>query len=310
MVEGFMAEDAETIPRFFASSAAGAVSLDVLNFGIGASNVFEYFALIRDAVPLFRPRDLILIFYANDFWPDPYQAKWLEGVLESEWNDPWSPRVASVLRSLWAGRRVPRRWFDQPVPFHPAVPNTRNPWSDPAWEAKWGPVVSPHIADMMRRGIFNPWVVNDLVGHEQIHLDPIDMRSALGPLSGFVSAYQATLLVAYLPSRNQVSDAYLPFQHEYSKAPRGASFATPEYQGQARQLAAACAELGVPFLDLTPGIRRLESAGTRLYWDYDEHMRAEGYRFVGETLFAWWSTHRPGAEEQLARAGSDEFRQR
>ena len=46
----------------------------------------------------------------------------------------------------------------------------------------------------------------------------------------------------------------------------------------------ACAALRVPFVDLTPLILREESAGRRLYWDFDNHMRPAGYSFVGRSL--------------------------
>jgi hypothetical protein len=40
---------------------------------------------------------------------------------------------------------------------------------------------------------------------------------------------------------------------------------------------------------LTPLLRREEDAGRRLFWDYDNHMRPEGYGFVGAVLADWWA---------------------
>ena len=36
-------------------------------------------------------------------------------------------------------------------------------------------------------------------------------------------------------------------------------------------------------------LRAREEEGERMYWDYDEHMKPQGYRVVGEALYAWWS---------------------
>ncbi len=42
------------------------------------------------------------------------------------------------------------------------------------------------------------------------------------------------------------------------------------------------------FLDLTPDIAATESAGRRLYWNYDSHMNRNGYRLCAEHIAEWW----------------------
>ena len=32
-----------------------------------------------------------------------------------------------------------------------------------------------------------------------------------------------------------------------------------------------------------------EKKGNHLYWNYDVHMKAQGYLWTGEVLFNWWS---------------------
>lgn len=61
------------------------------------------------------------------------------------------------------------------------------------------------------------------------------------------------------------------------------------YQVHQRQLAEQCAELQIPFLDLSPTIAREEARGRHLYWDYDDHPKAVGNSVVAQALFEAWS---------------------
>ena len=64
------------------------------------------------------------------------------------------------------------------------------------------------------------------------------------------------------------------------------------YQRHRRELDAQCRETGVPFVDCAPFIKKEEDSGRRLYWDYDDHLRPEANRMLGEALFAWWRQQR------------------
>ncbi len=59
----------------------------------------------------------------------------------------------------------------------------------------------------------------------------------------------------------------------------------PEYQIHQQYLKENCERLNIQFIDLTNSIKEKESNGERLYWDYDQHMRAKGYQLVGETIW-------------------------
>ena len=50
--------------------------------------------------------------------------------------------------------------------------------------------------------------------------------------------------------------------------------------------------MSIPLLDLTPTLRDLEIDGTRLYWNYDEHIIGYIYLAVGGILYEWWSDGR------------------
>lgn len=95
-------------------------------------------------------------------------------------------------------------------------------------------------------------------------------------------------MIVYLPSRSQVSDAYLPFQAMYSVNKQPHSLMGKEYNSHAIDLARECRVFDIPFLDLTPVLRARERQGKRLFWSYDEHMRPQGYRLAAEKTFAIW----------------------
>ena len=104
--------------------------------------------------------------------------------------------------------------------------------------------------------------------------------------------------MVYLPFSTQVSDRYRPFQEEYVTRPGPASLLGPRYQIHREALAANCAALAIPFLDLTPLFRAAEEKGEHLYWDYDEHLRGPSYLRVGATICACAETGR--APDRLA----------
>jgi hypothetical protein len=188
-----------------------------------------------------------------------------------------------------AGPRAPRRWIEPPFDFLPAVPDPRNPWSHGRRARALEAFVAPDIASAIRAGRFNPMLVEALPWFRKHLTREFEIGEHLRALRDFTAGHGATLRVVYLPTKTQVSDAYLAAQAPFS--PPGSaegSLIGPEYQVQAHRLAQSCAALGLPFLDLTPRLRAREAQGERLYWDYDDHMRAAGYRFSAEAIAAWW----------------------
>ena len=64
-----------------------------------------------------------------------------------------------------------------------------------------------------------------------------------------------------------------------------------EYQVHRRDLDTLCQEMNIPLIDLTDFIKKEEQAGNRLFWNYDDHMRARGYELVGRTIFKEWKAN-------------------
>ncbi len=290
VVEGFMASGADTIPAGFEQAArAGGEPVDVLNLGVAAADFPEYVRLIRDSVPLFHPDLLVLVLYANDFRPEPYDPAWLAEPLEPLYASPWELRLLHVISAVQEGRRLPRRWTERPFPFFAAVPDPANPWSDPERARRYRAFVDPGMAEAMEHGRFNPFAVDCLPVYEMLLLTPDDRTPHLQALSAFSERHGARLRVVYFPTRNQVSDRYRGAQRRFSREARAATFTGARHQLQARRLRSACERLGIPFLDLTPLLRAWENEKGPLFRKYDEHMTGEGYRLVGSAIYGWWS---------------------
>lgn len=298
-VEGFLAGPGETIPAAFAAAAAAAGErVEAMNLGVGAAGLAEYFTLIADLVPRFRPDHLVLVLYANDFWPQRYQQSWLE----SREPRPLRPasRLVSVTRTLGTGQRVPRRWMDPPFAFLAPVPDPRNPLSDPRFDAYAAGFVAPEVLEVMRRGGLSPWLVNEAGELERSLRTPVALDDHLRALADFTSAHGVHAWIVYVPSRSQVSDRYLEAQLRFSRPLPVASLTGAAYQRHAGDARLASQRAGLPFLDLTPALRERELAGESLYFPYDGHMRPLGYTQSGRRVWTWWS--REGGARRRASA--------
>lgn len=286
LTEGFMATDEETIARGY-EKAAGEHS-EAMNFGIGGNGIPEYVALIHDAVPLFHPRQLIVVIYANDLpvtEPIPVREDF-----RPRRGNSWTPRLLQIFARVARHEAVPRRWHSPPVLFVPVVPDPLNPWSNPPPEFSQ---VDPALAAAMRQGNFNPFVVDVLNKAATALREPVEIGDTLRQLQTFTRAQGTALRLVYLPFSTQVSDRYVPFQQKYSTHHEVESLRGPEFQIHQGALRRSCAALAIPFLDLTPLLRRAEEKGEHLYWDFDEHMRGPSYMRVGATIARWVKT---GAE--------------
>jgi hypothetical protein len=290
-VEGMMAGDHETIPSVFQGVRSvlwhshGGTPIEAMNFGMGGTGLGHYLRLAAAAIPLFRPRTVVLILYANDLPPPPLDPRWLSPSFHPVRFKRWVPRAAHVIRRTAKGRPVPRRWHTPPFSFFGAVPDPTNPLSDraPGYE----PFIEPALLDAMKRGTLNPYLSDHLARSAEALRQPVDVRPHLEALAALARREQSRLRVAYLPHSLQVSDYYMTFARRYAVEKTVSSLTDTEYQQHAVSLAETCRALSLPFLDLTPALRREEDAGRHLYWDYDNHMRPAGYAFVANAVAEW-----------------------
>lgn len=298
-VEGFMASDKETIPQGFEKAAREKSHLlETLNLGIGASQLPEYFMLMRDAVPLFKPNYLLLVLFENDFFSVPqFDPSWFSPLFIPKYSRPLTPRLYAILENIRAHKSVPHIWHNSPFSFVASTPDPRNPWSSKEYADQWEKIVTPQIAEAMKRGRFNPYALNYYDRLEKTLRQSVDISPHLMALKEFVTQFSCQLFIAYIPCNHQVSDAYLSFLKEFNENENPSSLMEESYQIHARTLANTCRQLNIPFWDSTAILRQYEEEGERLYWDYDSHMKGKGYLLVGKYLYEWFTNQL--AESQL-----------
>lgn len=285
-VEGLMARDDEHIPAVFERIAGKeGVELEAMNFGVSGVGISNYFNLMKHAIPLFKPDHLILVLYAND--PLIYQFEMKEP-LTPLYSSRWLPRLFYVFKNMIADKTVPRSWTADPFPFIAAVPDLSNPMSNARKVKNYERFVDEKILAAMKKGRFNPHCVNEYNYYRTSLRKEMSITTLLKPLKVFAGHSSTKLHVVYLPSRSQVSDAYLRFQKDFNFNKELTSLMGDEFQGHARSIEVSARRLNIPFLDLTPILRERELGGERLFWNYDEHMKSAGYEIVARSIFDWW----------------------
>lgn len=289
-VEGFNSDRDNTIPDVFERLARerGRV-VDGLNLGIGGTGPREYARLIRDAIPIFDPDVVMLVLYENDLVSFVFDPETFESPPVADAESRWEPRVVRLIRHYRDRRRVPRRWMAEPFAFIPPAPDPRNAWVRLNRDGALESIVVPDIARAMRAGRFNAALAGWFHWARLSLPRPADFGPYLESVASFVVASGSQLTVVYIPTKSQVTDRYMTSVARYSAAEDVVSLMGEEFQVHAAGLSASCARLSVPFLDLTPELRRRESAGQELFWRYDDHFRPRGYRAAAEEIFSWWN---------------------
>ncbi len=293
-VEGFMAKDDETIPGVFERIAReSGPGLEAMNFGVSGVGVPSYFKLMSDAIALFRPDHLILVLYANDFPSDPFS---LREPVEPLFSSGWLPRSYYVIKNMLADKTVPRSWTADPFPFIAPVPDPSNPWSKAKNAEYYEGFIDKKIAAAMKKGRFNPYSAHEYYYFNENLRKPIEITAQLKSLKVFAERFSTKLHVVYLPSRSQVSDAYLRYQKDFNINKEPTSLMGNEFQRHALSLRMSTRWLQIPFLDLTPLFREKEAKGERLFWNYDEHMKSAGYEFTARSIYGWWQKDQEDVE--------------
>lgn len=285
-VEGVMAKQGETIAEGFTQTADNQ-SIDIINAGILGVGLSEYLQLTADMVPIFKPDYVVFCIYANDLGknapiiPSHY--------LEPTFFNPYKPRVVEIIHQAKTHGPVPIRWTDSKA-LLPKVPSPNNPWTNKT--AELSPQVTPQLAKAMQAGTFNPYRINGILLEEKYLKQAPALGEAIPFLQYTCSTFNTKPIIVYIPSRNQVTQYYYPFEKESSLQAFHDSLdlTTSLYQRHQRVIAAQCKQFQVPFIDLTPFIRQEESQGNHLYWNYDEHMKGRGYMLIGKAIRKQWET--------------------
>ncbi len=294
--EGFSTSADTAIPVLFEQHArADGLAVEALNLGVAGADWRAYTRLLRDATPLFRPDDVVLMVESTDLSRHAFDPRWLERPLEPVRARPFTPRALALLRRVREQGRLPRRWVSAPTAYLHPVPHPANPFSSPEEARRLEGLASPRMVRFMKRGRLSYGLAGMFPWSRRALLRPVSVAGFVAAVEAYTRALGARLLLVYLPFRSQVSDRYMGFEAELS-APGAevVSLTGPEYAGHARRFAEAAAEHGVPFLDLTSALRDL-ARSEAAFWSYDDHLRPVGYRAVARVVYEWWKATTPEA---------------
>ena len=280
-LEGVMAEQNETIPAQFANLTKG--NIEVMNFGMLGTGIINYLQLIADITPVFKPDAVVLAIYANDF--SASNPGFPTHTIEPELANPWLPRLAVLIKEWTRGYPIPPRWNGS-KPILPKFGEKRFPW--PSKQLMLN-AAEPDIVEAICDGNMNPYRIDQLQREKRDLSNSPNLFPSLEFLKYWSEQHGFKPYVIYIPSRNQVSRKYL--DHDLMaclSCDSNLDLTQPEYHSGRKILGQGCNELGLEFLDLTNAISLEEQNGRNLYWKYDEHMRATGYRLIAEQIQKRW----------------------
>lgn len=275
------------------------IKAEVINLGVVAATLTHLTQLARDAVPLLRPSDVVLVLYANDLPAPPFPSE-LAGPAPSfvPRDTPWFvPRLAELMVRVARGEPVHRRWFHRPIPFFPAYTNPASPWTNGSAPPAG---LDPELFRAMRAGRINPWLyeqakaIPGLLAHD---FSRGGLPTAyLGRIDEICREARANLLIVFVPFYGVTSPRYSPFLKKFGMDPAIAEemAANPTYRRQNRILRDLCEGMKLRLADTTEAIVRAETAGTPQFWGYDSHPRPVGYATIaGEIHRSWKASSKP-----------------
>jgi len=293
VVEGQGVGDAETIPAAWSRILADeGTPAEVINLGVIAASFPHLWILVRDAVPLLKPTDVVVALYPNDL-PAPFVPALLTApaaTFPRTPDDPLTPRAVDLVRRAVFEEPIHRRWFHRPIRFFSPVPDGTNPWSDGRPRP---PSLREDLYEDMKAGRLNPWLYSQAqdapgqLGH--------DFASGGSPvlflerMAGVCRAAGARMMVAYTPfcgvASRRCVDALAAAGMDRGTAE--ALAVDPRYRAQNRVLESVCADLRLPLADATAALEAADADAPQ-YWPYDTHPNAEGYATIARRIHEVW----------------------
>lgn len=291
VTEGMGAADSATIARELERRLASkGDKAEVINLGVIAATLDHLTILARDAIPLLRPTDAMVILYANDLPAGQYNPAFdAPGPEFPPWKENWwMPRAATLFGKFLHDRPFSHRWPHPAIRFFAAVPDRTNPWSG----TKKGPeALDPELFQQMLRGKLNPWLSSQSTDMpRQLSHDFTAGGSPERHLARMVELCRSLgtrLQVAYVPFCGVTSSHYAPALVRLGMDPDTAKALAddPIYHRQNVELAEVCSRLGVPLIDTTDDLIQAEETGVHQYWEYDTHPRPAGYATIAQQLY-------------------------
>lgn len=259
-------------------------NLEVMNAGMLGTGISRYLGLMTDMASIFKPDEIVLVIYGNDFMyaeiaiPEHYSTP--------EYYNTWTPRVWELMNQYLKGNAVP---FGLSLSAKPLIKKSGDqgfPWnSDSRILAK---ETSKPIASSMANGTFNSYRLCEVMREERYLQKKMDCLVAMDYFKYCSEKFGFKPFVVFIPSRNQITDHYLPYEYELCRScDRTMSLTDSGYNKNQKSLASNCRQLGIPFLDLSETIADHEKQGNHLYWNYDGHFNDSGTRVAAEAIREW-----------------------
>ncbi len=260
---------------------APACPIEVINGGVaGYSTDQEYLAYRQEGVR-YHPQVVVLFFFYNDV---------LATLSSFEYGRPKPVLDFRPMHPLVANEPVP-------PPPPPPAPSTRRRKAE-VRSALWvwikerlqrRPSVYNRLAKL---GLFRP--IRPVYPPDELNVfwrrapPAVDRAWAqvdriLGALARETAAHDARFLVAYVPSRFEVSDRDL----EVTRAWYGLDEASWGRASVLRRLKGIASARGFPVLDLTAALRKVDHPLRGPYYEYDGHWNAIGHRTAAATIAEW-----------------------
>lgn len=277
-IEGVMADGEHTIPSYYQELVGE--KYEVMNAGMNGTGMSAYLKLMTDMIPIFKPDEVKLVLFANDFSPEKIH---LFEPLVPQYTSSYPPRLFELAKRVLDNRPVVFRWIKKTIPFLFPVPELSNPFSSRAHLLKND--VTPEVRKAMEDATLNYYIINLLAKQSEALTEPISFKKELSIIKELCHKHQVELTVYYLPGRNQVTDKYLKFDQEscLRRCIDLKSLTTKEHQIHAKILKEDCIELAINQYDLTSALMEKEKL-SNLHWNYDEHMKANGYHFIANEI--------------------------
>lgn len=292
-VEGFGANDRETISEQFKNLVGGDHPVEAINLGVAGTGFLEYLRLARDGLYVLKgTHTVFLVLFCNDLQPPPFVEETdTARSLDFPRRNPWVPRAKEVASRLSDNLGVPRFFYSGPYTFLSPVPAKNNPLSstDPPEN------IDPLILDAMTRGKFNSWLAGTPYGFLQMstvdYSRDHEVAKYLRQINALCLESGAQLIIAYVPFHGTTNPAYFAEQSKLGgpSIEKFKTLANSEFRGQQAHLRRITQELNLQFLDLTDTFVEAEKHKGRMFWPLDGHCNGNGYRLIAENLKQFWN---------------------
>lgn len=277
-VESIMSDS--TMTEYF-QSFGNEESLEVMNAGMLGTGISRYLRLMSDMVPVFKPKTVVLVVYANDLMYDRVEVP--THYLEPEYYSKYKPRVFELIQQWKQGKAVPFRFFQSPELLFREPQNVIENFDNIYQEHRDSKHKKALLA--IARGDLNPTRLNELQREEQYLRKPFDFRLPIDYFKYYSINFGFEPIVVFIPSRNQITDNYLTEEKELCPE-CGQQFSLMESQYNQNQirLAQVCDSLNVTFMDVSSLMKVHEAQGENLYFAYDNHLNEAGTKLIGQEI--------------------------